>query len=313
MKRGIPGRRSRAAGWARLVGGLALPVLVLGVAGARAGLVPEAAVPAVLGTGFPLGVSALGLAGYSLVDIWNNGADGVWIAIAGIVYASPALAVLALVAVAATLYPRLHDISTNPDDPPVFAVSDVPHPLPAPELVAAQREAYPKIAPRLYPLPLGDVYEAVRDLLAEKGWTVTRDIHPPTMPTAEEAAPLQVATPDQVAADMHPAEGVASQVGETENRPAEGAALSELVQVLPAMGPPLDEAVMEARASTLIFGFVDDVALRLRATDDGTEVDMRSASRFGVHDLGQNARRISGFFAALDAILQPEPGAAVTQ
>jgi uncharacterized protein (DUF1499 family) len=53
----------------------------------------------------------------------------------------------------------------------------------------------------------------------------------------------------------------------------------------------------------LVFAFPDRVVLRLRTEADGTRVDMRSTSAIGRHDLGQNARRISAFLAALDAAL----------
>lgn len=52
---------------------------------------------------------------------------------------------------------------------------------------------------------------------------------------------------------------------------------------------------IEATATTTWFGFKDDVVIRLNETDDGTRVDMRSASRLGVSDLGTNAARILTF------------------
>ena len=52
-----------------------------------------------------------------------------------------------------------------------------------------------------------------------------------------------------------------------------------------------------------MFAFSEDVAIRVRAEEDETVVDMRSASRFFAHDLGSNARRISSFLNELDARL----------
>jgi len=53
---------------------------------------------------------------------------------------------------------------------------------------------------------------------------------------------------------------------------------------------------LEAVASTPIMGFKDDVAIRLRPTDEGgTRVDLRSVSRVGVGDLGANAARVRAF------------------
>jgi len=63
-------------------------------------------------------------------------------------------------------------------------------------------------------------------------------------------------------------------------------------------------ARIEASAKTLLFAFRDDVAIRLTGTPDGIRVDMRSASRWGRHDLGQNGRRIRAFMGDLDGALQ---------
>ena len=56
---------------------------------------------------------------------------------------------------------------------------------------------------------------------------------------------------------------------------------------------------IEAVVTTLLFGFKDDVAIRMTAVDGGTQIDLRSVSRVGQSDLGANAARIQGF---LDAI-----------
>ena len=70
-------------------------------------------------------------------------------------------------------------------------------------------------------------------------------------------------------------------------------------------GEPLVEGYLQAVAPTLAFGFPEDIVVRIRATPaDGAAVDMRSASRVGQHDLGQNARRIRWFLADLDRRLQ---------
>lgn len=56
---------------------------------------------------------------------------------------------------------------------------------------------------------------------------------------------------------------------------------------------------IEATATTALFGFKDDVVIRLRADNGGTRVDMRSASRVGRTDFGVNAARIAAYFDAL--------------
>ncbi len=61
---------------------------------------------------------------------------------------------------------------------------------------------------------------------------------------------------------------------------------------------------IEARAATPLLALPADVVIRIIADETGTLVDMRSASRIGAHDLGDDARRIRGFFEDLDAALQ---------
>lgn len=61
---------------------------------------------------------------------------------------------------------------------------------------------------------------------------------------------------------------------------------------------------IEATATTLWFGFKDDVVIRLTALENGVRVDMRSASRLGASDVGTNAARIEQFLTALEARLE---------
>lgn len=65
---------------------------------------------------------------------------------------------------------------------------------------------------------------------------------------------------------------------------------------------------IEAVAVTLVFGFRQDVVIRIRADGEGSVVDMRSAARTGAHDLGANAERIRAFFKDLDNALQGVSG-----
>lgn len=54
---------------------------------------------------------------------------------------------------------------------------------------------------------------------------------------------------------------------------------------------------IEAVARTPVMGFREDITIRVRSADRGVRIDMRSASRYGQHDFGSNARRIEKFFA----------------
>jgi uncharacterized protein (DUF1499 family) len=50
--------------------------------------------------------------------------------------------------------------------------------------------------------------------------------------------------------------------------------------------------LIEIADRTLILGLYDDVAIRVAGTEQHARLDVRSASRYGTHDLGRNADRI---------------------
>jgi Protein of unknown function (DUF1499) len=57
---------------------------------------------------------------------------------------------------------------------------------------------------------------------------------------------------------------------------------------------------LEAVATTLWFGFKDDIAVRVTPAGKGSRIDVRSRSRVGRSDLGTNAARIRKFFSVLN-------------
>ena len=67
------------------------------------------------------------------------------------------------------------------------------------------------------------------------------------------------------------------------------------------------EGRIEAVARTPILGFRDDIVVRVRATTDGARIDVRSASRYGRHDLGANAARVRALIDDVDDVLAAGP------
>lgn len=63
------------------------------------------------------------------------------------------------------------------------------------------------------------------------------------------------------------------------------------------------EGRIEAVSRTPIMGFREDVVVRVRADGEGSRLDVRSASRYGPHDLGGNAARITRLVEEIDEIL----------
>lgn len=65
---------------------------------------------------------------------------------------------------------------------------------------------------------------------------------------------------------------------------------------------------IRAEATTRLFRFVDDVTIRCVEQNGVTAVNVRSASRVGRGDLGQNARNIRALFDVLDRQLGDRTG-----
>jgi uncharacterized protein (DUF1499 family) len=63
---------------------------------------------------------------------------------------------------------------------------------------------------------------------------------------------------------------------------------------------PNRPAAIEAVARTPIMGFREDVAIRISPQGDGSRVDVRSASRYALHDFGGNASRIRTLLEEID-------------
>ena len=107
--------------------------------------------------------------------------------------------------------------------------------------------------------------------------------------SAEVAAQQKKAYPDIAPAklDVPPAQAL---------QRAEKAARAmgwEIVAVSPA------DLRIEATDTTLLFGFKDDIVIRVAAEGGGSRLDMRSLSRVGRSDFGVNANRIRKFMKQL--------------
>jgi uncharacterized protein (DUF1499 family) len=72
--------------------------------------------------------------------------------------------------------------------------------------------------------------------------------------------------------------------------------------------PGRRDSVIEATAQTMIMGFRDDVVVRISPLGQGgSRVDVRSASRVGLHDFGANASRVRALLEDIDDQAGTEP------
>ena len=132
----------------------------------------------------------------------------------------------------------------------------------------------------------------------------SEEARPLAPPSAEATQKQRVAYPDLVPLLLAnaPAEVYASAL-EAANR--------NRWRVVEARAPQPGRADgrIEAVARTPLMGFREDVIVRVRASGRGARVDIRSASRFGPHDFGSNARRIRALRAELADEFELQPAA----
>lgn len=166
--------------------------------------------------------------------------------------------------------PFVHDVATDVADPPVFG----PAIAEARAAVGGGNGVEPMDRP-VRELPSYRAAAASPRVAPIAGRTVgdlVREGYP-------DLKPLRLAAP--------PAEAF---------RQARAAAEAEgwtIVRADPSAG------LIDATDEGFWFGFKDDVAIRVRPADGGSLIDVRSASRVGLSDVGVNAKRIAGYLARL--------------
>lgn len=67
----------------------------------------------------------------------------------------------------------------------------------------------------------------------------------------------------------------------------------------PPVSRPAKAGTLEASEQTMIIGFWDDIVVRVEGSANRARVDVRSSSRYGSFDFGQNATRVRRFLAEL--------------
>jgi uncharacterized protein (DUF1499 family) len=74
-----------------------------------------------------------------------------------------------------------------------------------------------------------------------------------------------------------------------------------IVAAEPPVARPAKAGILEATDETLIVGFRDDIVVRVEGGPTRARIDVRSASRYGRFDFGQNAARVRRFLAEVQA------------
>jgi hypothetical protein len=263
---------SSLASWARNLAVFSVVAVLVSILIVRFGFLEmKPALATFFGALACAGLSILvGLAAF--VAIWQNGSRGMSRILLAFLIAAAVLAYPAYLGLQYRKLPAIHDITTDPIDPPRFdAIARLrprdSNPITYAGLYAAEQQhaAYSDIEPDLTDSTAQEAYDAAMKVITKRKWRVV-DARPP-------------------------------QGGQPVAPPARGAQ--------PA--PAGREGIIEAIARTPIMGFRDDVVVRIRAASDGARIDVRSASRYGRHDFGTNASRVRNLISDIDDVLALPP------
>jgi hypothetical protein len=247
---------SRLALWSRRVAIFALPVALLAIIIERAGLFDIIPVLVTFGASLGLAILAILIAIIALIRIWFDGRQGALNAVTAIFLSLVLLAYPGYLGLKAWQLPTIHDITTDPYDPPRF------------EAVARLR---------------------------------TRDANPVAYAGLATYQQQRVAYPDVEAL-------VANATPQATYDAALAIVTKRKWRIVDARAPQANrrDGRIEAIALSPIMGFRDDVVIRIRPLAQGTRVDVRSASRYGAHDFGANAARVTSLIEDIDEVATPD-------
>lgn len=166
----------------------------------------------------------------------------------------------------------------------------------------------------LVPAALG-LLAALPILTMAAGWEYATRTTPPIndISTDIEDPPVfwDTPTPTDYPADNAEAQRAAYPEVAPIDLPLDPAAAFDLARALvqergwEVLAEDATEGRIEAVATTFLYGFKDEIAIRVTGTDSGARVDLRSRSRIGQVDRGANARRIMAFLDDLAARAGP--------
>jgi hypothetical protein len=260
---------SRLAIWSRRVALFSLVATFIGVIIVRSGALDVVPAVSTLAGALALAVVAILLALGAGIMIWKDGLGGFRQAASAVLIGLALIGYPAYLGVRAYQLPAIYDVTTDPIDPPQFDAIARLRP----------RDANPVTYQGLYAAELQHV--AYSDIEAEQ-----------TTATPQEAfdAAMKVISKRRwrVVNARPPAQGLPPTRVSNPRAPQDFSGR---------------DGIIEAVARSLILGFREDVVVRIRATNDGTRIDARSASRYGRNDLGSNATRMRNLMSDIDDVL----------
>lgn len=263
---------SRLAVWARRIALFSLAATLIAVILMRSGALEIVPALSTLAGALVLACLAILLAFGAGIVIWRHGVGGGRQAVTALLLGAALIAYPAYLGIKASRLPAIYDVTTDPIDPPQF-------------------DAIARLRPRdANPITYAGLYAAEQQHAA----------YPDIEPDETTASPQ-----DAYAAAMKVITKRKWRVVDT--RPPQGP-LPRVIDARASRASVVRDGIIEVVARTPILGFRDDVVVRIRPTVDGSRIDIRSASRYGGHDLGTNAKRVRSLIDDIDDVLSaPQP------
>jgi len=264
---------SSLAIWSRRIAFFSLAATLIAIIIVRSGALDIVPALSTLAGALVLACVAILLALGAGISIWRNGSAGGRQAVTALLIGFALIAYPLYLGVKARNLPAIYDITTDPIDPPQF-------------------DAIARLRPRdANPVTYAGLYTA------EQQHNAYADIEPDdTNSSAQEAydAAMKVITKRKWRV--------------VDARPPQAPPPVPTPRNVAIQASPARDGIIEAVARTPILGFRDDVVVRIRPTADGARIDVRSASRYGRHDLGSNAARVRNLIDDIDTVLAtPQP------
>jgi hypothetical protein len=260
---------SRLAIWSRRVALFSLVATFIGVIIVRSGALDVVPAVSTLAGALALAVVAILLALGAGIMIWKDGLGGFRQAASAVLIGLALIGYPAYLGVRAYQLPAIYDVTTDPIDPPQFDAIARLRP----------RDANPVTYQGLYAAELQHV--AYSDIEAEQTTATPQE--------AFDAAMKVISKRRWRVVNARP--------------PAQGLPPTRVSNARVPQDFSGRDGIIEAVARSLILGFREDVVVRIRATNDGTRIDARSASRYGRNDLGSNATRMRNLMSDIDDVL----------
>ncbi len=283
----IEERRSKAAIWCLRLAVFLIPFFVLVILLYRFSKIDAVQMFILIAFGLLIALLSLVFAFKAISELWTKGYRGGSQVVRGMIITLLVLLPFGYQAFLALQYPLANDVSTDMLTPPEY--------INAVALRASNSDkgmnpvieydeeyskkmilAYPKLQSRRYPAGPERVLEAVRTIIDDNEWLLTGSLGIPELKSnAETESTTELAD------------------NEANNQDGEE-------QIDESIESP-DDIYIEVLERTLVFGFENDVVIRIVSEDRNTLVDVRSSARWGKHDFGYNAKLIESFLQQLDA------------